>query len=81
MLGSFAKSRCKSGMKVVKQSASPEPGEVARRGKAAARRGRFPLIRLEFLKLLSTPQSSSLCSCTCQQKLDTEMRVLGLEKS
>ena len=39
MLGFFAKSRCKSGLRAVKQSASPESGEVARRGQAAATEG------------------------------------------
>ncbi len=49
MLGSFASNRRKSGMRAVKQSASPESGEVARRGKAAATEGLLPLSRLSFL--------------------------------
>ena len=48
MLGSFAKSRCKSSLRAVKQSASPESGEVARRGKAAATEGLFTLVTLDF---------------------------------
>ena len=44
MLGYFASNRHNSGRKAIKQSASPEPGEVARRGKAAATEGLFSLL-------------------------------------
>ena len=35
-------------MKAIKRTASPESGEVARRGKAAASEGLFTLVTLEF---------------------------------
>ncbi|MBO4306503.1 MAG: hypothetical protein J5890_04880 [Clostridia bacterium] len=41
---------------------SIEVPRLSRRGKAAATEGLFFIISLELLKLLSTPQSSSLCS-------------------